>query len=107
MATNLWKMARTQLEKHIQSTAANTSNVFFTAHARRDSMAKRKVSDAEVYECLRGGRIFLEPEEDMKTGHLICRMECYGASRHLAVVVALDASDPNLIVVTVITRKAQ
>lgn len=42
--------------------------------------------------------------QDMKTGHLICRMECYGASRNLAVCVALDETDPDLIVVTVIPK---
>jgi Domain of unknown function (DUF4258) len=67
-------------------------------------MRQRKVLDAEVYECLRRGSIKLAPEPDIKTGHLICRMEWYGSSRNLAVCVALEDGSPNVIVVTVISN---
>ena len=97
------KMSRAQLEKHIRSVGIDSDRVFITAHARVQ-MHKRHVLDAEIYHCLRKGRILLEPEEDMKTSHLICRMECYGASRNLAVCVALDETDPDLIIVTVIPK---
>ena len=73
----------------------------FTTHALQ-RMRLRRVLDAEVYDCLRRGKIMLPPEEDMKTGNLVCRMECYGSSRNLAVCVALDDADPSLIVVTVL-----
>lgn len=106
MATSIKKMSRAQIERHIRAIAADTSNVFLTVHARNDSMRKRKVNADEVFHCLQTGRVLIPPEEDMKTGHLICRMECYGASRNLAVCVALDDNDPTLIVVTVITKKA-
>lgn len=58
----------------------------------------------EVFECLRQGSIQLVPEEDMKTGHLVCRMERYVAGRNLAICAALDDEDPGLIVVTVIAK---
>lgn len=76
----------------------------YTTHARIQ-MRKRHVLDTEIYHCLRKGKILLESEEDMKTGHLICRMECHGASRNLAVCIALDETDPDLIVVTVIPKQ--
>lgn len=98
------KMSRSQLEKHIRSVAVHSNLIFITVHARAQ-MRKRNVLDAEVYHCLRKGKIALEPEEDMRTGHLICRAECYGSSRNVAVCVALDDTDPNLIVVTVIVKK--
>ena len=45
----------------------------------------------------------------MKTGHLICRMERCVCGRNLAVCVALDDDDPDLIVVTVfiVTNKGK
>ena len=101
--TVLKKMSWSQLEKHIRRIAMDSNLVFITSHARVQ-MRKRRVLDAEVYHCLRKGKILLEPESDMKSGHLICRMECYGASRNLAVCVALDDADPDLIVVTVFTK---
>ena len=67
-------------------------------------MGERRVTDIEVIECLRHGAIQRPPQVDRVTGHLKCRMEHFGSSRNLAVVVALDDSDPDLIVVTVITR---
>jgi hypothetical protein len=63
-------------------------------------MAHRKVLIAEVLECLRQGVINLPPDEDLKTGCLVFRMERYVAGRDVAVCVALDDADQNLIVVT-------
>ena len=68
-------------------------------------MRARKVLQSEIYECLREGVIALQPEEDMKTGQLICSMERYVCGRNLAVCVALDDDDPDLIVVTVFVVK--
>jgi len=97
------KQSVRQLEKHIRHVALDTSTVLITDHARV-SMRKRHVLDAEVYECLRKGKIHMTPEEDMKTGHLVCRMECYGPSRNLAVVTALEDGSLSVIVVTVIVN---
>ncbi len=93
--------SRSQLQRHIRTTARDSSRVFISKHAAV-RMRQRKVLDAEVYHCLQHGSILQEPEEDIKTGHLVCRMECYGASRNLAVCVALDDNDPSMIVVTVL-----
>lgn len=64
-------------------------------------MRARKVFQDEVLECLRLGKVMLQPEEDIKTGHLICRMERYTCGRNIAVCVALDDGDPDFLVVTV------
>lgn len=77
-----------------------TDMVLITHHAKQQ-MAARKVIIAEIYECLREGVIALPPEEDLKTGHLICRMARYVCGRNIAVCVALDDADPHLMVVTV------
>lgn len=92
-----------QLQLHIRTISKDSENVIITAHARA-RMAARKVLDAEIYHCLRRSKIKLTPEEDMKTGHLVCRMECYGASRNLAVCVALEDDTASVIVVTVIVN---
>lgn len=97
------KMSRSQLEKHIRAVGNESQLVFISRHAELQ-MRKRNVLAAEVHHCLRRGKIELEPEEDMKTGHLVCRMECYGASKNISVCVALDEAEPGLIVVTVITK---
>jgi hypothetical protein len=67
-------------------------------------MRERGVSDLEVIECLRRGVIQRPPQVDRKTGHLKCRMEHFGPSRNVAVVAALDEADPDMVVVTVMTR---
>lgn len=101
MATSYKAQSIAQLTKHIRAVSKITENVLLSRHAL-SRMHQRGVLDAEVYHCLRNGKILLTPEEDMKTGHLICRMECYGASKNLAVCAALDDEDPSIIVVTVI-----
>ena len=44
------------------------------------------------------------PDVGQKTGSLRCRMEHFGAGRNLAVIAALDDEDPDVIVVTVMTK---
>lgn len=41
------------------------------------------------------------PELDIKTGHLLCRMNWWGAERDLTTCVALSDDEPDLIVITV------
>lgn len=89
-----------QLQQHIRRTSIKTELVFVSKHART-RMKERKVTFDEVLECLRQGSIRKPPEEDLKTGCLICRMERYTAGRNLAACVALDDDDPSLVVVTV------
>lgn len=94
------KQSTPQLQKHIRETAKDTGMIFVTGHVKVQ-MKARSVLLNEVYECLREGVISIPPEEDIKTGHLICRMERYVCGRNLAVCVGLDDDDPNLLVVTV------
>lgn len=103
MALDLKKASRQQLERHIRAIAKDSSNVIITDHARV-RMKARNVLDIEVVHCLQHGRIRIEPEEDIKTGHLVCRMECYGASRNFAVCAALSQGGPSVLVVTVIVK---
>ncbi|MDI1350669.1 DUF4258 domain-containing protein [Aquabacterium sp.] len=92
--------SRPQLQKHIRALAKDSANVFITVHASK-RMKERKVISSEVYACLLAGSIRIAPEEDVKTGHLVCRMESYVAGRNLAACVALDDEDPTMLVVTV------
>jgi hypothetical protein len=96
-------MTNVQLQKHIRALAKNSDSVFLSQHAQ-DRMASRGVSDVQVFECLRYGFIERPAVRDRKTGDLKCRMEHFGTHRNLSVVVALDDNDPDVIVVTVMTR---
>lgn len=96
-------MTNAQLQKHIRALAQNTDAVFFTEHAQ-DRMTSRGVTDVQVIDCLRHGLIERPPVRDRKTAHLKCRMEHFGTSRNISVVVALDDRDPDAIVVTVMTK---
>ena len=100
MKKSFKKQTMPELQKHIRVTAKLTENIFLTQHSKA-RMKSRKVLLDEVYDCIRQGVIRLTPEEDMKTGHLVCRMERYVCGRNLEVCVALDDDDPDLIVVTV------
>ncbi len=95
------QQTRQQLERHIRQAASDASNVVITAHAHT-RMRQRGVLAREVFACLLHGCVHLPPEEDMKTGHLICRMQRYGTARDLAVCVGLDDHNPKLLVITVI-----
>lgn len=96
-------MTNAQLQAHIRHLAMDSGHVVFTFHAQ-ERMAQRSVSDWEVFECLRGGVIQRPPTLDKKTGSLRCRMEHFGSGRNLAVVAALDDEDPDVVVVTVMTK---
>ena len=96
-------MSNVQLQTHIRRVAQNSAQVVFTQHAYA-RMISRSVSDWEVLTCLRAGVIQRPPILDKGTGTLKCRMEHFGSVRNLAVVVCLDEEDPDVIVVTVMTR---
>jgi len=67
-------------------------------------MLQRSVSDFQVLECLRSGLIQRPAQVDPASRAVKCRMENFGSARNLAVVVGLDDQDPDLVVVTVMTR---
>lgn len=96
-------MSNVQLQAHIRRMAKDSARVVFTDHAY-ERMARRSVSDWEVFVCLRQGVIQRPPVQDKRRDTLKCTMEHFGSIRNLAVVVALDDEDPDLIVVTVMTR---
>ena len=96
-------MANADLQKRIRLLARDSAAVLFTVHVQ-ERMVLRQVSDIEVLECLRSGVIQRPPQVDRDTGDLKCRMESFGSSRNLAVVVALSDLDPDLLVVTVMTK---
>lgn len=96
----LQKKPLAQLAGHIRALAQDSGAVLLTQHASTQ-MRKRKVSSAEVLECLRLGTLRRVPEPNPGKGSLECRMERYVAGRELAVVVALSDEDPDLLVVTV------
>lgn len=90
-----------QLEKHIQTSATNSSNVILTKHARQ-RMQERHINDPMVMDVLRFGRLALPPEPDMKHPGLLCRMQRLVAGANVAVVVYVEHPAPDLTVVTVI-----
>ena len=96
-------MSNVQLQAHIRRLAQDSGRVFFPDHARL-RMLERAVNDMAVLMCLREGTIQRPAKVDNKTGELRVRMEHFGSARNLSVVVALDDHDPDLLVVTVITR---
>ncbi len=80
--------------------AADSMNVLFTRHAEI-RMRERHITRLQVLDVLRHGVIRREPEPDLKTGHIQCRMERMVAGRDLGVVLALDG--PSAIAGIVIT----
>ncbi|MGB7196121.1 MAG: DUF4258 domain-containing protein [Collimonas pratensis] len=89
-----------QWEKLIRGIAQDTARISFSRHAL-GQMRARKITLSMALDVLRKGKIELEPEVDMKTGHTCCRMERYTAGKAVAVVVACeDEHAPDCIVVT-------
>lgn len=95
------KLSISQLERHIRMTALDRNKVVISAHAQR-RMDERAIELVAVFKCLMSGRIHLSPEPDLKTGHLVCRMQSALVFKKLAVCVALDSEAPNMLVVTVL-----
>lgn len=96
-------MTNVQLQAHIRRLAQDSGRVFFTQHVQV-RMLQRSVSDAQVLECLRSGLIQRPAQIAAASGAVKCRMEHFGSARNLAVVVGLADDDPDLLVVTVMTR---
>lgn len=97
-------MSNMQLQEHIRRLSKNSACVMLTFHAQ-ERMLERSVSDWEVFECLRSGVIQRPAVRDSKKHTIRCRMEHFGSARNLAVIVALDEEEPELIVVTVLTKR--
>lgn len=90
-----------QLERHIRSSAADSANVAFVKHAW-SQMQARHVNRAMVMEVLRMGRMYSQPEPDIRFTGLKCRLEHFVSGMNVAVVVAVEYPEPGLTVVTVI-----
>lgn len=72
-----------QLERHIRQSAANSSNVAFVKHAG-SQMRVRQVNQPMVMEVLRIGRMFSQPEPDIRFSGLKCRMEDFVSGMNVA-----------------------
>lgn len=89
MPKNFGKRDWETLIRHI---AGNSGNVFFTRHAEQ-RMKQRHITRSQVLETLRLGVLRLEPEPDLKTGDVRCRMERLIAGRKIGAVLAVDGPD--------------
>jgi hypothetical protein len=91
-----------QWQQRIRFICANNAHIAWTAHARHQ-MHERQVSMDMAIDVLTKGNIRLQPEIDIKTNHLVCRMERFCAGCHLAVCVAMPSeTSMRCIIVTVI-----
>ena len=96
------QMTKVQLQAHIRRLAQDSGRVFFTDHARL-RMRERGVNDLQALECLRAG-VLQRPPRRFASGELRVRMDHFGSARNVSVVVSLDEQDPDVLVVTVMTR---
>ena len=62
-----------------------------------------------VFEVLQKGLIKREPEIDMVTGHLKCRMERFVAGRELAIVIAVEngSATKGVVVTAIAVRRVK
>jgi len=77
------------LEKLIQELAKDSKRISFTFHCL-SRMKERQITRVLVFDVLQKGLVKREPEIDMVTGYLKCRMERFVAGRELAIVVAVE-----------------
>lgn len=78
--------------------AADTSRVEFTPHARTQ-MRKRKITGAQVVNCLRKGVITEAPVLNFH-GHWKLTIERYACGERIGCAVAIDLSAPRGIIIT-------
>lgn len=93
--------SKTQWQRHIRQLSAVVGHVIFTDHALL-RMRQRQISRLAALEILKKGAIRREPEPNLRYDTLECRMEYYVAGRNLALVAAVDAVNPSVVVVTAI-----
>lgn len=93
--------SKSQWQRFIRQAAGEARNVVFTDHALL-RMRQRQISRDAAMQILRKGTLRREPEPNQRRGTWECRMEYYIAGRHLALVAAVDAADPAVVVVTAI-----
>jgi hypothetical protein len=96
----LSKYSKAQLQRHIRKAASQTINVTITQHAGQ-RMRERHITNAMLFDVLRGGVIKREPELDMRHSGLKCQMERYSAGMNIAVLVNVEIPSEGLIVITV------
>jgi hypothetical protein len=89
-------------ERHVRKLALSAECVFWSSHAKKQ-MRDRKITLPAALDVLKKGVIKLEPEPDLKTQDMVCRMERFVAGHAIAICVALDGENaPECIVVTAI-----
>lgn len=87
-------------EKRIHFLAQDESCIAWTKHAGRQ-MRQRHISLSMTLDVLRRGTLRREPETDIRTGHVVCRMEYFCSGVEIGVCVALQsATASGMIVVT-------
>lgn len=79
------------LEKLIHDLAKDSMRISFTLHSL-SRMKERHITRLLVFDVLQKGLIKREPEIDMVTGYLKCRIERFVAGRELAIIVAVGSS---------------
>ena len=94
------KFSRAQLQRHIRKAASQTINVTITLHAGI-RMRERHITNAMLFDVLKGGVIKKEPEPDMRHSGIKCQMERYSAGMNIAAIVSVEIPLEGLIVITV------
>ena len=100
---SIQELTNTQLQARVRCLAQDSGCVFILEHARL-RMQERSVNDKEVLMCLRHGVVQRPAKVNEKTGEVRVRMDHFGSARNLSVVVELSDADPDVLVVTVMTR---
>jgi len=76
-------------ERKVRHLARACGSIVWTEHAKQQ-MRRRAITMAVALDVLRYGSVNREPEPDIRTGHVVCRMERYCAGAPITLVVALD-----------------
>lgn len=97
------QMTNAQLQSRVRRLAQDSGCVFILDHARL-RMQERRVNDMEVLTCLREGVVQRPAKVNGKTGEVRVRLDHFGSARNLSVVAELSDLDPDVLVVTVMTR---
>lgn len=94
------KFSKAQLQRHIRKAALQSINVTITQHASL-RMRERHITNAMLFDVLKGGSIKNEPELDMRHSGIKCQMERYSAGMNIAAIVNVEAPSEGLIIITV------
>lgn len=93
------RLTKDKAEERIRAVTLDSGGVGYTDHVT-GQMNERDISMRQVWEVLRGGLVFQDPEWSVEHEDWVCKLRKTVAGRRVTVVVALEGNNKMTVVTT-------